>query len=207
MSFLNSLLRRIPATLSLVFLLALLAIAGLGVRSWLAARREAAKLAATVSAQQKLIDQANTREQQRNARLANALATIARERAAVKTPAQAAVKIPTLLPVLPDPIRIDLPKPQPGQPSPPPAIASIPQPDLKPVYNYLQDCRVCRLKLAADQANLRDQHSQIAALTTQRDAALRAVHGGGFWSHVADAAKWIVIGAAIGAIAEQAAHH
>lgn len=205
MSIFDALLRRIPAALSAAVFIGLLALAGLGVRSWLASRDAEARLTATVAAQQKLLDQTMARERQRNAALEKALANIARAKRTVRTPAQAAAKIPDLLPLLPQPVHIELPKPQPNLPAPP-AVAQVPQPDLKPIYDYLQDCRACQLKLAAAQANLRDERARVDALTAERDAAIRASRGGGFWSRVRHAGKWFLIGGTIGAIAAAAAH-
>jgi len=83
--------------------------------------------------------------------------------------------------------------------TPPPAIITVPQDDLKPLYDAVQDCRACQAKLAASQADLTDERTKFAAATAQRDAALRAVHGT-FWKRTRTAAKWIVIGAAAGAL-------
>lgn len=97
----------------------------------------------------------------------------------------------------------------PGSASPQaaPAIARIPQEDLKPLFDYLQDCRACKLQLDSARADLTDEHTKIEALTHERDAALRAARGGGFWARVKHAAKWFVIGAVAGAAAGAAATH
>lgn len=204
MSFLDALFHRIPGALTAIVLLGLLAVAGLSVRSWLASRDAAVRLAATVAAQQTLFTQAAARERQRDATLEKALAQVARAKRAVRTPVQAARKIPKLLPMLPRPIHIKLPAPQSGTAAPP-AVAQVPREDLKPLYDYLQDSRVCDLKLGTAQANLRDERARLSAAITERNAALRAAHGGGFWSHLGHAAKWFLIGGAVGALAAAAA--
>ena len=87
-----------------------------------------------------------------------------------------------------------------------PAIARIPQEDLKPLFDYLEDCRSCKLQLDSARADLTDEHTKIEALTRERDAALRAARGGGFWARAKHAAKWFAIGAVVGAAARAAAH-
>jgi len=56
----------------------------------------------------------------------------------------------------------------------------IPSADLKPLYNYVQDCRECQVRLAAANQNLADDAKKIAALTSERDAAVTAAKGGTF---------------------------
>jgi hypothetical protein len=81
----------------------------------------------------------------------------------------------------------------------PPAIIRVPQADLKPLYDAVEDCEVCQAKLAAAQGDLSDETTKFAAATAQRDAAISAARGT-FWTRARTAAKWIVIGAAAGAV-------
>jgi hypothetical protein len=83
--------------------------------------------------------------------------------------------------------------------APPPAIIRVPQEDLKPLYDAVEDCQICHAKLTAAQADLTDEKSKFAAATAQRDAAIRAARGT-FWKRTRTAAKWIIIGAAAGAV-------
>jgi hypothetical protein len=133
------------------------------------------------------------------------LATVARAKNSVQTPAQAAAQIPTALPSLPTPVLLSIPAPTASEPTPP-AEASIPQADLKPIYDDLEDCRACQGQLSAAQRDLADERSKVTALTTERDAATNAAHGGSFWSRLRQGAKWFAIGAAIGAIATASTH-
>jgi len=88
-------------------------------------------------------------------------------------------------------------------PSSPTAVAEIPAADLKPLYDYVQDCRACQARLAAATQNASDDETQIAALTRQRDAAITASKGGGFWLRFRRSALWLAVGAGLG----YAAHH
>jgi hypothetical protein len=45
---------------------------------------------------------------------------------------------------------------------------------------------------------LSDEHDKVAALTHERDAAVKAAKGGGFWTRTRRAAKWFLIGAGAG---------
>jgi len=200
---------------------------GLFVRSWLVSRAAAAKLAATLAAAQHQIDAAESHEKQTNAQLSQQLAQIAALRQSVQTPQQAAAAILKALPALPAPIALNVPSgtaaPQksaappaaatatnstaalPDAPSP--ATATIPQQDLKPLYDYIEDCRATTADRDAARKDLADAQTQITALTTQRDAAVTAAKGGKFWARVRRNAKWFAIGAGVGGVAILAARH
>ena len=147
MSSSNTLLRFVPVSLRIIAGLALIIGAGLAVRSWLAEHDAATALRATLSTQAKALQQAAASQTERDATLAKTIATITAAKSAVKTAAEAAAQIPQILPPLPDPVPIHIelppqPPPQsPGEPdsanSPPAAIATVPQADLKPLYDYL----------------------------------------------------------------------
>ena len=83
--------------------------------------------------------------------------------------------------------------------SAPPAVIHVPQEDLKPLYDAVEDCEICQAKLTAAQGDLSDEKTKFAAATAQRDAAISAARGT-FWTHARAAAKWFVIGAAAGAV-------
>jgi hypothetical protein len=81
----------------------------------------------------------------------------------------------------------------------PPAIFSIPQDDLKPLYDAIEDCEACNAKLAAAQGDLQDETTKFNAASAERDAAIKSARGT-FWTHARSAAKWFAVGAAAGAI-------
>lgn len=198
-----TILRRTPAVLLSAAAVAILAGGWTGARSWLVSHDNAVQLAATLSAQKQLLGQATSRQQQRDATLAKTLAGIAAAKHKTQTPAAIAAQLPQLLPPLPDPILLTLPAPTAAQPTPD-AAASIPQADLKPLYDYVQDCRACQAKLSTAQGDLADERTKEAALATERDAAVKAAKGGTLWLRMKRGAKWLAIGAAIGATAAAA---
>lgn len=77
----------------------------------------------------------------------------------------------------------------------------LPRADLKPLYDFTLDCQACQAKLSAAQNDLADEKTKTAALTKERDDALRIAKGGTVWRRVTRAAKWFLLGAAAGAIA------
>ncbi len=81
--------------------------------------------------------------------------------------------------------------------------AQIPAADLKPLYDYVQDCRECQAQLAAAKQNSADDATKIAALTRERDAAVTAAKGGAFWRRLRRDAFWFAVGAAGGYIASK----
>lgn len=82
----------------------------------------------------------------------------------------------------------------------------IPSADLRPLYEYMLDCKACQAKLSATQADLADEKSKTASLTQSRDAAMKTAKGGSILQRTLRAAKWFAIGAAAGAIAAKATH-
>jgi hypothetical protein len=207
---LASIRRCLPSTSTtvLIALSALLAGGVIQVRSWLAAHDAAIHLAATLEAQEQLVAQANQRQRERDNSLAKTISSIAQAKRRVDTPAKAAAAIPDVLPPLPAPLHLQLPAPTLQEPQPPalppPAVATIPQVDLKPLYDYAQDCHACQASLAVADDNLEDEKAKLDAVTAERDAAVRASKGGGFWSRLRHNAKWFALGAATGALAAAA---
>ena len=79
--------------------------------------------------------------------------------------------------------------------------AQIPAADLKPLFDYVQDCRSCQAQLAAAKLNSADDATKLAAVTRERDAALIAAKGGTFWQRLRRNALWFAVGAGAGAVA------
>jgi hypothetical protein len=77
-------------------------------------------------------------------------------------------------------------------------IAQIPAADLKPLFDFVQDCRACQAQLAAAKQNSADDAAKIAALTRDRDAAITASKGGTFLRRLRRNAMWLALGAAAG---------
>jgi hypothetical protein len=77
-----------------------------------------------------------------------------------------------------------------------PAVARIPAADLKPLYDYVQDCRACQAQLAAAKQDHVDDEAKLAAMTRERDAAITAKKGGSFWRRLRSNAAWFAVGAA-----------
>jgi hypothetical protein len=83
------------------------------------------------------------------------------------------------------------------------STAEIPAADLKPLYDYVQDCRACQTRLAAYTQDAADNQAKIAALTRERDAAITASKGGTFWRRFRSDAIWLAIGAGLGYAAQR----
>ncbi len=77
--------------------------------------------------------------------------------------------------------------------------AQIPAVDLKPLFDYVQDCRSCQAQLAAAKQDSADNATKLAALTRERDAAVATAKGGTLWQRLHRNALWFVIGAGAGA--------
>ena len=172
--------------------------------SWRADRRDRAQLAAELAATKQLLAAADARQHDRDAQLAQTLATLAAEKRIVVTPSQIIRELPAQLP-LPSPIALQTAPPLPNAPAPQ-TNAVIPAEDLKPLYDFTIDCKACQAKLTTAQNDLTDERQKTAALTHERDDALRIARGGSVFRRITRAAKWFLIGAAAGAVAAKAAH-
>jgi Tfp pilus assembly protein PilN len=195
--------------LHLILLIAAALAIGLLADAWRSEHHDSQQLAATLAAQNAEIQQAGDREKQRDTQLAAAVAAIQAQKRSVRTPQQAAKQLPDVLPPLPLPVSIhdpDLSGPLPPAEIPTTTI-SVPQPDLIPLYNNLQDCRASAIRNDALQKDLSDEKTRAGALLNERDAALAAARGGTFLQRLKRAAKWFAIGVATGAVVAAVAHH
>jgi hypothetical protein len=86
-------------------------------------------------------------------------------------------------------------------PNAPVPTAQIPAADLKPLYDYVQDCRSCQAQLATAKLNAADNAAKLSAITRERDAALAVAKGGTFWRRLRRSALWLAVGASAGAVA------
>jgi hypothetical protein len=165
--------------------------------SWLAAHEDQVRLAATLDAQKSVVAAAERREQDRAEQLRETLQQIESLKRAVQTPQQVIQAIPQYLPQLPVPIHVEQPPAEPGKPQPPPVV-TIPPQDLKALYDFSADCAACKAERDALKSSATDERAKIDALTKERDAAIKAAKGGGFWRRAGRAAKWLAIGVAVG---------
>ncbi len=173
-------------------------------QAWRADRRDRDQLAAELAATKQLLTAADARQHDRDAQLAQTLATLAAEKRTIVTPAQIVRELPTQI-SLPSPIVLQSAPALPNSPAPQ-ANAVIPAEDLKPLYDFTIDCKSCQAKLAAAQGDLTDERKKSAALTTERDGAVRIARGGSTLRRIGRAAKWFLIGAAAGTVATKSAH-
>jgi len=177
--------------------------------AWHSARHDSQQLAATLAAQNNSIRQAADRETQRDSQLKTALAAMQAQKLAIRTSQQASKELPTVLPQLPLPVTIhdpDLSAPlAPGET--PSTTISIPQPDLVPLYDDLQDCRENKAQSDALQKDLADEKMRSAELLHERNAAIATAHGGTFLVRLKRSAKWFGIGAVAGVALAAAVRH
>src|SRR5258708_1762962 len=177
------------AELTFAFLLALVVYF-----SWRADRRDRDQLAAELAATKQLLSAADARQHDRDAQLAQTLASLAAEKRTIVTPAQIVRELPSQI-SLPSPIVLQSPPASPNSPSPQ-TNAVIPAEDLKPLYDFTIDCKACQAKLAAAQADLADERQKTTALTHHRAHALRIPPAGTPCPRLGPAATWFLTAAA-----------
>lgn len=187
--------------------------------SWLGAREEGIRMKATLDAQQQVIASSAKQvkdiqdaEAERDKVTAANVAALQASAARQTTPAEIAAWLPKQIQT-PQPITFTIPAATPQNPTPA-AIASVPQADLPALRDEVTQCQVCAQKLADAQGDLSSERDkevlageQLSAMTKERDAAVTAAKGGGFWKRLGRAAKWTVIGIAVGAAATCGSGH
>ena len=209
-------------TIEIAAFCAALLLAAMAVHAWLDSRDEQQRLASTLAAQKQLLDAADSRERTRQSALDATLAQIESLKRATLTPEQVLRDLPKYLP-LPQPITLasatgpnaSAPAQQgtdasakaafPGQPPgdfPTAPAAQIPSADLKPLYDYVQDCRACQAQTCCRQAEpSRRRRETRRAHSRTRRRAVTATKGGTFWRRLRRNAAWFGVGAALGAAA------
>jgi len=204
MSPANALLHRAIFILVAITGLAAVCLGIIVARYWKASRQAANDMRVVSRAQAPVLNQANKREAQRDAVLGKSLARISHEENAATKPADLVKRLPAAFPLLPHPLSIAI-APSTSDVPEPPAVINVPQTDLKPLFDRLEECRACQEQLATARQDLADARAKDSALTIERDAAVKAARGGGFWSRFRIGAKWFAIGGAMGAIAASGA--
>jgi hypothetical protein len=195
--------------------------------AWRAQRRDRTQLAQDLATTRQALAEATSRQQQRDADLQALLAKLESQKRTVTSPAQIVHELPVTLhlpvPLILSPSNLSnsagtLGKLQTGTASAnqwgPQTTPNnlqkeqviLPAQDLKPLYDYTVDCAECQARLTALKASLADEETKTAALSRERDNALRIARGGSIWRHVARTAKWFAVGAVAGAIAAKAVH-
>lgn len=196
-----------------ILLLVLAAAAFYAGKQWMAARDARTAMDATISAQGQIIAQQKDQMNKLAAQIAtrdeattNELAAMQAQVKKLATAQQIAAWLPKQLP-LPEPTTIEIPPATKANPAPP-ATATIPQPDLPVIRDFVESCRECQLKLSVAQQDeaAKDQQlklagEQLSAAEAQRDAAIKAAKGGSFWKRLRSNAHWFLIGAGAGAAA------
>lgn len=71
--------------------------------------------------------------------------------------------------------------------------AKIPVQDLKPLFDFVQDCRACGAELDAAHKTAADDSMKLKVLTNERDLAVR-VEKGTFWHRVRQDMVWFAFG-------------
>src|SRR5260370_16780531 len=113
--------------------------------SWRADRRDRSQLESELAATKQLLAAADARQHDRDAQLAQTLATLAAEKRAIVTPAQIVRELPSQI-SLPSPIVLQSAPPSPNSPTPQ-TNAVIPAEDLKPLYNFPIACKASQTTL------------------------------------------------------------
>lgn len=198
-----------------------LVLGGLLAWSYLSGQFAQTELRATLEAHAQALKALEVRDSQRQQKLNTELQEIEHTRQSVRKPQEIAQEIPRYVP-LPVPLQYVSPVKTSESPSlvPPsheeaptggatpaelplgPAQARIsdegafiPAVDLPALWDFIQDCRACDAKLRSAQEALKIAQEQEALITQERDVAIKAAKGGGFWRRLHTGLKWFAGGA------------
>jgi hypothetical protein len=81
-----------------------------------------------------------------------------------------------------------------------PAI-QLPTKDLKPLFDFTQDCRACQAELTVAQQDAADDSAKLTAVMRERDLAVKAARGGSFLRRLRRNLGWLAAGAVGGYVA------
>lgn len=197
-----------PVLTALAMLIALVVLL-----EWRSERQDRARLQTELAQAEQSLQKATASQVERDKHLTGSLSKLDDLKRTVKTQQQILTSLPEVLP-LPKPIQATTsptdPRPAtdpgtethalPNAPSPS-RTAEIPPEDLKPLYDFVVDCKACQSRLAAATADLADEKIKTKTLGRERDAALKLARGGSLRQRVGRALKWFAIGALAGAVA------
>ena len=173
----------------------------LAIPAWLSEHDDRTRLETMLKAQNETIAKLDAQMNQRDQQTAQLVQQIQQMAAKVRTPTQAVQALPSVVD-LPKPIYIDIPKDKEGKPLPDaPSSVVIPKESVVPLFQELAKCKQQATELDGCQATVADLKAKSATLQSERDQAVAVVRGGTFWTRVKRNAKWLAIGAAIGAAA------
>ena len=184
---------------------------------------EISSLRETVASGQKSIDAAAKRESARDTALQQKMREIEALKRKVQTPAQVVAALPAELAELPLPIGVSrslslggernietndsvpsstarglVSSSSNGKSEESGAVLSIPDPDLKPLFDHLEDCRETTAAMETLKMDLTDTREQLSEMATERDTAIRNTSANTRWGSFKRAAKWLAVGATVG---------
>lgn len=187
-----------------------------GAKVWLDEHDSRIKAEASVAAQQQLQQQYQAqvsdlakRMDEREAAYQTQLKTLDQRFQTAASPTQIAQLVSQLM-GLKTPITISTPQSTAQNPNPQP-VATVSTLDAPQVKAYVETCETCKLNLAKATADAADRQAQaslaqlqIDSLKKENTSLQQAVKGGTFFQRFGKAAKYLIIGAAIGAVAAKA---
>jgi hypothetical protein len=196
--------------------------------AWLNARAVQRQIESSLRTQEGVIASVNSAEAKRDQSLQGVLNEISKVKHATKTPLQVVTELPKYLPLpapisLTSAVTHQLsensslltastgdspPSPvTPGEAAfpPKPAVGYGPKPDvelptqdLKPLFDFVQDCRSCEIELEAARQLASANSAKLTAVTRERDLALKAAKGGSNWIRLRRGFEWFAVGALAG---------
>lgn len=82
----------------------------------------------------------------------------------------------------------------------------LPSADAKPLFDFVQDSRLCELQLSSARSDLQDERAKSTGLARERDQAVRATKGEATVARLKRDAKCVLIGVAL-TLAASLSHH
>lgn len=192
---------------------------GLAVWSYVSGQLAMTELNATRKAHEQMYKALDARDAARQKQLDGELAEIERLKREVTKPREIVRQIPQYVPLPEAPLYIppsvqpnlaqpDLAAQQESPPGSTPPVAElplrgatvlpegmfVPAKDLPALWSYIQDCRACDAKLRSAEAGLRIEKERRVLIEQERDVAIKAAKGGGFWKRLRSGLKWFGAG-------------
>jgi hypothetical protein len=195
--------------------------------TWQSASKDRQKLQAAIAAQQQVIAQLNSQEHARSVDLQATTKQIEALKRRISRPDEAVRNLPQYLqlptPITPipndesatgrtnasanaqpsePPLKPTPPLSDHSGPASPPHLPQnsgfyLPSNDAKPLFDFVQNSRLCDLQLSSTRSDLQDERAKSADLAHERDQAVRATKNEPLIPRLKRDAKWLLIGAAL----------
>lgn len=176
-----------------VAILALAVVAGFVLQAYVAGERDKASYAQLKADNEQYFKELDKKNDERWQAYLTQQKLIEADKRNVQTPEQVAQSMPKYIPTLPVPVQLHQPTGV-GDDTAPSLI--IPQPDIKPLFDFSADCQLCKIERDALKGENTDLKVRVQKQADQLKQSEQIAKGGGFFTRLRRGAKHVACSSA-----------